>query len=87
MRRLAEHDAESSVSYMETLFVYLNNNMNITKTANDLYVHRSTLLERIARIERELESDLQNSDERLRIQLLLKTMKIHEIIQCTPTVE
>jgi len=87
MRRLAEHDAESSVSYMETLLVYLNNNMNITKTANDLYVHRSTLLERIARIERELESDLQDSDERLRIQLLLKAMKIHEIIQCTPTVD
>lgn len=87
MRRLASHDAESSVSYMETLLVYLNNNMNITKTANDLYVHRSTLLERIARIERELESDLQDSDERLRIQLLLKAMKIHEIIQCTPTVD
>lgn len=67
--------------------MYLNNNMNITKTANDLYVHRSTLLERIARIKRELESDLQDSDERLRIQLLLKAMKIHETIHCTTTVD
>lgn len=83
MRRLAAHDAESSVSYLKTLWVYLNNNMNITKTAADLYVHRSTLLERIARIERELDSDLQDSDVRLRIQLLLKAMTLHEAIHCT----
>ena len=84
MRRLAAHDAESSVSYLKTLRVYLNNNMNITKTAADLYVHRSTLLERIARIERELDSDLQDSDVRLRIQLLLKAMMLHEAIHYTP---
>jgi len=87
MRRIAAHDAESSVSYLKTLRVYLNNNMNITKTAADLYVHRSTLLERIARIERELDADLQDSDVRLRLQLLLKAMMLHETIRCTPLQE
>lgn len=84
MRRLAAHDADSPVSYMETLRVYLNNNMNITKTAADLHLHRSTLLERIARIERELDSDLKDPDVRLRIQLLLKAIQLHKTIHSAP---
>lgn len=87
MRRLQAHDAQTSVSYLETLRVYLNNNMNITRTAADLYVHRSTLLERIARIERELGADLQDADVRLRIQLLLKAMQLHEAIHSAPPSE
>lgn len=87
MRRLYAHDMDASVSYLETLRVYLNNNMNITKTAADLYVHRSTLLERIARIERELDADLLDPDVRLRIQLLLKAMQLHEAIHSTAQAE
>lgn len=81
MRRMAEHDASSPVSYMETLRVYLDRNMSITKTAAELFVHRSTLLERIARIERELGTDLRDPDERLRIQILLKAMQLHETLR------
>ena len=85
MRRLAAHDTEASVSYLDTLRAYLDQNMSMTKTAAALYVHRSTLLERIARIERELDTDLKDPDERLRIQILLKAMKIHEAINETRT--
>lgn len=81
MRRLIEHDVDSHVSYIDTLRVYLNNNMNISKTASDLYVHRSTLMERISRIERELAIDLHDPDERLRIQMLLKALQIHDQIR------
>lgn len=80
MRRLAAHDAEAPVSYLDTLRVYLDQNMSMTKTSAALYVHRSTLLERIARIERELDANLKDPDERLRIQILLKAMKIHKAI-------
>ena len=80
MRRLAAHDAEAPVSYLDTLRVYLEQNMSMTKTSAALYVHRSTLLERIARIERELDTNLKDPDERLRIQILLKAMKIHKAI-------
>lgn len=84
MRRLAQHDMNAQVSYIETLRAYLDSNMNITKTAADLFVHRSTLLERIARIERELDTDLKDPDERLRIQLLLKAMQLRETMQQAP---
>ena len=73
---LIEHDAESSTSYIETLRCFLGNNMNVTKTASDLYVHRSTLLERLSRIRRELGVDLDDSDVQLRLRILLKAMEL-----------
>lgn len=78
MHRLAEHDAESAVSYMDTLREYLNQNMSITRTSAALYVHRSTLMERIARIERDLDTDLSDPDVRLRILILLKAIWLQQ---------
>lgn len=80
-RKLLEHDAASSVSYIETLRTYLDKNMSITKTTDCLYINRSTLLERIARIKRELGVDLQDANERLRLQILLKALRIQEKMQ------
>lgn len=74
--RLMEHDKGSPTSYIETLRCYLENNLSITKTAAELYVHRSTLLERLSRIKRALEVDLDDPDEQLRIRMLLKAMQI-----------
>lgn len=80
-RKLLEHDAASSVSYIETLRTYLDKNMSITKTTASLYINRSTLLERIARIKRELGVDLQDANERLRLQFLLKALEMQEELQ------
>lgn len=75
LQRLVEHDSASATSYLETLRVYLENNLSIAKTAADLYVHRSTLMERLARIKRELSLDLDNPDVQLRLRILLKAMQ------------
>lgn len=80
MKRLAEHDRKGSVSYLETLRVYLQNNLSITRTSQALFIHRSTLLDRISRIERELGVDLHNPDDRLRLEILLKGRQIFEQI-------
>ncbi|WKY45036.1 helix-turn-helix domain-containing protein [Eubacteriaceae bacterium ES2] len=80
IRRLIAHDNHSEVSYIDTLQTYLNQNMNITKTAKLLFVHRSTLMERISRIMNELDTDLNDPNQRLRIQILLKAIEIHEQI-------
>ena len=80
-RRLVEHDKASNVSYVETLRTYLEKNMSITRTTASLYINRSTFLERIARIKRELGVDLQTPDERLRLEILLKALKIQEAMQ------
>ena len=75
LRRLIEHDKDSSTSYIETLRVYLENNLSIAKTSSDLFVHRSTLMERLARIKRELGLNLDDPDVQLRLRILLKAMQ------------
>lgn len=76
LQRLFRHDANSQVSYIQTLRTYLDNNMSITKTTASLYINKSTLLERISRIKRELGVDLHDADERLLLRILLKAMQI-----------
>ena len=63
---------------LETLQIYLNNNMNVAKTAEDLMIHRSTLLERLKRIEKLLDSDLKDPDERLCLSIILKINQIQK---------
>ena len=80
LRRLMEHDRTSATSYVETLRTYLACNMGATQAAAKLYVHRSTLLERLARIRRELDLDLDDPDTRLRLELLLKAMEVRDAL-------
>jgi len=75
---LLEHDRTSSTSYLETLRSYLENNMSVTSTAADLHIHRSTLLERLSRIRKELPDNLEDPDVRLRLRIILKARQIQE---------
>ena len=76
LRRLVDHDATSATSYVETLRTYLENNAGVAKTAADLYVHRSTLMERLTRIRRELGLDLADPDVQLRLRILLRASRM-----------
>lgn len=81
LKKLYDHDNDSTVSYLETLKVFLEENMSVSKAASILYVHRSTLVDRIARIERDLDIDLHDPDKRLQLQLLLKAIEIQDSIK------
>ena len=78
---LAEHDKTASVSYIETLRVFLEENMSYTAAARVLYIHRSTLIDRINRIEKELGVDLNDAESRLRILISLKAMEIESLVK------
>ncbi|MBQ6454514.1 MAG: helix-turn-helix domain-containing protein [Eggerthellaceae bacterium] len=78
LRKLIAHDKASPTSYVETLRTYLENNLSIAKTANELYVHRSTLMERLSRIKRELDLDFEDPDEQLRLRILLQAMQARD---------
>lgn len=80
LRQLLDHDSASQVDYVQTLRTYLNNNMSITKTSEDLFLHRSTLLERLKRIERLLQIDLKDPDERLRLIVSLKIIELNTML-------
>ncbi|MBQ2895604.1 MAG: helix-turn-helix domain-containing protein [Oscillospiraceae bacterium] len=48
---MLSHDNEHNTSYFPTLKSYLDNNFNLTDTAQDLYIHRTTLLYRLKKME------------------------------------
>lgn len=72
LKRLKQHDDNSKVSYIDTLRVFLNNNLSVTKTASDLYLHRSTLMERLTHISESLDGDLKDPDYVLLLRILLR---------------
>ena len=64
--------ADDYDSLMETLRVYLDNNLSVTRTAAALYLHRSTLLDRLAHITQMLGRDLKDPDFCLTLGILLR---------------
>ena len=65
LNALFEHDRDHNTEYIETLDAYLKNKMSITDTANELFLHRSSLLNRLEKIKKLMEEDLEDPDIRL----------------------
>ena len=66
---LRNMDKREEVDYYNTLKVYLENNMNLLHSAEELFIHRTTLFYRINRIKETLGLDL--SDKKTRLSLLM----------------
>lgn len=71
MHRLLEHDRNSHVCYLETLQIYLEENMNALSAAKRLFISRNTFTARLARIESLLALNLNDKDVRLRLTISL----------------
>jgi hypothetical protein len=82
--QLLKYDINSSAGYIHTLRILLKNNMNITHTAAELFVHRSTLLERLKRIRKILQVDLDDPDQRLHLLMTLKMIETNEKLTSRP---
>lgn len=76
--KLKYQDDESGSQLYETLRVYLQNQQSATKTAAALYIHRSTFLYRLEKIEKLLKSDLSDPDEQLYLMLSFYLMDQEE---------
>lgn len=75
LRKLFAHDEHSPVSYVDTLECYLSLNMSVSATARALYLHRSTLVERLGHIRDAMGSELDDSLTRLRIRIVLEATR------------
>lgn len=64
--------------YMLTLRTYLEQNLNATQTANELFIHRSTFLYRLEKIKSVLQSGLEDPDEIFYLNLSLRLLEIEE---------
>ena len=77
LRSLICYDQKKNTDYLHTLDIYLKNEMSITKTAADLYLHRSSMMKRIDKLHQLLDSDLSNPDERLYYRICMAIINSH----------
>ena len=73
---LVEHDLRKQSDLIRTLSGYFGANCNLAKAANELDVHRNTLVYRLDRVEELTQLDLNDSDNRLILHLALKTQRV-----------
>ncbi len=69
---LLEHDSEHGTSYVDTLKAYLETHLNATHAAEKLFVHRSSMLRRLERIEKISGIDFDDPDQLLHVILSLR---------------
>ena len=79
IRPLAEYDKENNTDMLSTLHMFFECGRSLSKTAENLYIHRNTMLYRMDRIQQILDVDLKKTNESFRIQLGLYIM---HLIQC-----
>lgn len=73
--KLLDHDQANRSNLVETLRVHLMNERSITKTAKDLNLHRNSVIYRMGIIESILDSDLEDSKNRLDLLLSLRILQ------------
>lgn len=71
---LNQYDNENKTDLLKTLETYLMCGLNATETANELFIHRNTLYQRISKIEQIIQSKINNSSTRLYMQLSFSFM-------------
>ena len=60
LKILDRHDREHGTQYYSTLFTYLKHERNLVKTAAALFIHRNSLVYRMARIQELIDVDLED---------------------------
>ena len=78
LKKLYQESQNNQVNLFKTLAVYLDNNGNVTKTAKDLYLHRSTLVYRLNKIQEILELNIDDTNERFNLQLAYKMSDLYD---------
>jgi purine catabolism regulator len=73
---LVKYDQRHRSNLVKTMNAYFEHHGNISQTSETLYIHRNTLLYRLDRIQDLTGQHLDNSDERLALQLALKLRQI-----------
>lgn len=76
MDTLLECDQKSNGELIETLSCYFSNQGNLRKTAENLNIHKNSVIYRIKKIEGLLGKSLQDTDVSLNMQLCIKVMNI-----------
>lgn len=74
LMRLIEYDKRKNTDYTYLLRVYLENNMNISATIRQMYIHRNTFLYRLDKLNAILDMDLHDSNIRFILLMGFKSL-------------
>lgn len=72
IRILRQYDTQRGTEYLKTLEAYLRNEMSVSRTSEELYIHRSSLLKRLDKILRLTGFDLEDADARLYLRIYFR---------------
>lgn len=64
IRKMVKKQDQRSLELLNTLWVYLRNGKRVSLTAEQLFIHRNTLVNRLQSIEKLLEINFENADEK-----------------------
>ncbi|WP_432666554.1 PucR family transcriptional regulator ligand-binding domain-containing protein [Wukongibacter baidiensis] len=78
LMKLSKYDIEKNNDLIKTLMVYLNNNANAKRTADELYIHYKTVQYRINRIKEIMGINFEDREFRLDIEMGLRILTLLE---------
>ena len=76
LEKLMNYDRENNGEYLETLGRLVKNDWNLKKTAEDLFIHYNTMKYRFTKISAIVNLDLNNREDKFKIELCLKLMNM-----------
>lgn len=79
LKPLAESDRKSGTDYVNTLEIYLQKNCSLVEAAEALYIHRNTMVYRIARIKELLNMDFTDMNAKTECMNALHIMRHFDI--------
>ena len=85
VQALLEHDRRHDTTLLDTLERYLGLRRSVAETARVLYIHRNTLRQRLARIERVAGLDV-GAEDLLALELAVKLVRLNEARSQVPGV-
>ena len=74
---LIKYSEEKNIDLCHTLYVFLQSNGNVKYSAEELYIHRSSLIYRLEKVEALLEEDLNNAETRFNIMMAFKLYDLY----------
>ena len=78
LHELSEWDKNNNTEYAKTLQCYIKNNQNVTRTAKEISIHRSTLLYRLEKISSIMHINIDDTDAFNLFSLFLKFVEFNQ---------
>ncbi len=77
IKKLKDYDINYGTELVKTIGIYIENNYNVLKTSQDLYIHRNTLYKRLKKIENIIDLNMKESDKNFILSLGLRLDKLY----------